>query len=360
MRSSIRDSPAVAHLPRALAEAAHPRSPASALDPESLLEELTRGGRRLRALPLARRLEAWRTAVARLLDEASPARRELEAPLAEAVRLSPQGLSAGLRAVASGMLDASADVLFLSAARRRGAARERGAPERGSKPRREPALVVLASNLPGLALQTVLPALACGRPLIVRSSEREPWFAPALMRELTVAEPELGEAFAALTWEHGGALEDALLARCDPVLAYGGGAALAAMRARVRGRFVEYGPKLSLGIVGDAVTDEEIERLARDVALFDQRGCLSVQVVFSRAPLERVAAGLARGLDRQADLLPPGPATFEEHAALRRELDLAREPILCSATTADGLDQLWRFMLERVGRPGEAAADKDS
>ncbi len=49
-------------------------------------------------------------------------------------------------------------------------------------------------------------------------------------------------------------------------------------------------------------------------------------------------------------------------AALRRDLDLAREPILCSATTADGLDQLWRFMLERAGRPAEAprAAQKDS
>ncbi len=49
-------------------------------------------------------------------------------------------------------------------------------------------------------------------------------------------------------------------------------------------------------------------------------------------------------------------------AALRRELDLAREPILCSATTADGLAELWRFMLERV-RPVEAraaAAERDS
>jgi GTP-binding protein len=41
-------------------------------------------------------------------------------------------------------------------------------------------------------------------------------------------------------------------------------------------------------------------------------------------------------------------------AAVRRELGLAREPLLCSATSADGpsgIDQLWRFLL------GNAAPD---
>jgi GTP-binding protein len=41
-------------------------------------------------------------------------------------------------------------------------------------------------------------------------------------------------------------------------------------------------------------------------------------------------------------------------AAVRRELGLARDPLLCSATSAEGLDDLWRFMLaraaERAGR----------
>lgn len=36
--------------------------------------------------------------------------------------------------------------------------------------------------------------------------------------------------------------------------------------------------------------------------------------------------------------------------AVRRELGLAREPLACSATTADGLDALWRFLVERAGR----------
>jgi acyl-CoA reductase-like NAD-dependent aldehyde dehydrogenase len=188
----------------------------------------------------------------------------------------------------------------------------------------KPALIVLASNLPGLAMQTVLPALAVGRPLVLRSSTREPYFAPALLRSLADQEPAIGQAFAALTGPHNSALESTLLERCDPVLAYGGRRALRALRTRAPGRFEPYGPKLSIGLVGPDAEEAEVEHLARDVALFDQRGCLSVQLVCSRRPVEAVARALARGLETQATRLPPGPATFEESAAVGRELDLAR------------------------------------
>ncbi|HKE17860.1 MAG TPA: ribosome biogenesis GTP-binding protein YihA/YsxC [Kofleriaceae bacterium] len=48
-------------------------------------------------------------------------------------------------------------------------------------------------------------------------------------------------------------------------------------------------------------------------------------------------------------------------SAVRRELGLAREPLLCSAAGPEGpsgIDELWRFMLERAGgsRPGERRA----
>ncbi|HTE49370.1 MAG TPA: ribosome biogenesis GTP-binding protein YihA/YsxC [Kofleriaceae bacterium] len=38
-------------------------------------------------------------------------------------------------------------------------------------------------------------------------------------------------------------------------------------------------------------------------------------------------------------------------AAVRRQLGLARDPILCSASTAEGMDLLWRFLLDRAARP---------
>ncbi|HVS14593.1 MAG TPA: acyl-CoA reductase [Thermoanaerobaculia bacterium] len=282
-------------------------------DPIALLDGLGGAGRRaLRALPADRRARAWRRALAVLLDPRSAARRGLDPALLAATRLSPPGLQAGLAAIGRGLLGASAEELFAHAA---------AAPVRERAP---PALVVLSANLPGLAMQTVLPALALGRPLVLRSSTREPCFAPALLRALAAEEPALAHAFAALTGPHGDALEDTLLAGCDPVLAYGGRRALDALRRRVAGRLVELGPKLSLALVGGGAGDDEISRLARDVALFDQRGCLSVQLVLGPAPAERVARALVRGLDRQASSLPPGAPSLEESAAVARELDLAR------------------------------------
>jgi hypothetical protein len=49
--------------------------------------------------------------------------------------------------------------------------------------------------------------------------------------------------------------------------------------------------------------------LARDVALFDQRGCLSVQAVFTAglAPARALAGALAAELATLAATLPPGP-----------------------------------------------------
>lgn len=41
-------------------------------------------------------------------------------------------------------------------------------------------------------------------------------------------------------------------------------------------------------------------------------------------------------------------------AAVRRQLGLARDPLVSSAETADGIDLLWRFLLARAsGRPSE-------
>jgi GTP-binding protein len=42
-------------------------------------------------------------------------------------------------------------------------------------------------------------------------------------------------------------------------------------------------------------------------------------------------------------------------AAVRRDLRLPSEPIVCSAATADGLDRIWRFMLERAATPRQAS-----
>ena len=242
-------------------------------------------------------LAAWQDAVATFRDPRSVERQRLDPALARLTALSPAGLAAGLEAVLGGVAGDHAAAAFGRAAGRR-------------QPR--PALVVLAGNLPGLAVQPLLPALALRRPLLLESASAEPLFAPAFVQALRRRVPAAGEGVAAVTWRGGDeALEAPVLAAAGRVLVYGGAEAVASLQRRAPGRVVDYGPKLSVAVVGGGVDLAAVARgLARDVALFDQRGCLSVQAVLV-AGLERartLAEELGRALAAAAVELPPGPA----------------------------------------------------
>jgi hypothetical protein len=321
----------------------------------ALAAALGRGGEALRALPDAALLDAWTAAVETFLDPGSPERRELASPLAALCGLSPPGLDAGLEAVLGGVRGRPAAALLERAAALRAAwagsraeasaatlaaARATGHCEPGvataaAAPagRDLPAaagsalvLVVLASNLPALAVQPLLPALALRRPVLLKSPSAEPLFAPAFVAALVRREPRLAGAVGAATWTGGDAdLEAPLLAAAGTVIAYGGSEALADLERRAGGsRFVGYGPKMSLAAIepGAATSPEEVAAgLARDVALFDQRGCLSVVAVYvggGQDEAARFAGLLEASLADLAVRWPPGPAAPAALAAVQQ------------------------------------------
>ena len=273
------------------------------------------GAEALEGLGAGEILAAWEGAVAVFLDPGSPERRELGERFVAATGLSPEGVQAGLEAVLGGVRGRPAAHLF-----------ERGRELRAA--RAGPfALVVLASNLPALAVQTLLPALAARRPVLLKSPTAEPFFAPAFVRSLARRLPALGDAVAARVWAGGeDALEAPLLERAGVVVAYGGEEALASLERRARAlgsaRFVGYGPKTSVAAVGrDADPEAVAPGLARDVALFDQRGCLSIAAVYAEGGEDRargLAEALARDLGRLARTWPPGPADPESAGAARQ------------------------------------------
>ncbi|HEX2252905.1 MAG TPA: acyl-CoA reductase, partial [Thermoanaerobaculia bacterium] len=232
---------------------------------------------------------------------------------ARSARLSPAGLVAGLEAVLGGVAGEGAAGVFAAAA----------AP---SSPRR-PVLVVLAGNLPGLAVQPLLPALALRRPVLLESARAEPWFAPAFAAALAEREPVLGGAVAAACWAGGDeALEAPVLAAVDRVLAYGEAETIADLERRAPGKVIAYGPKTSLAALGPrADLAIAAEGLARDVALFDQRGCLSVAAVYVEGAerAERLALLLAAALAERARAWPPGPPDPAVQAAVRQLRDEA-------------------------------------
>lgn len=285
-----------------------------------LAERLNRrGGRALAACSDQDLLEAWEATVAAFLDPQSPERRELGAGLARTTRLSPEGLEAGLQAVLGGVRGEPAARLFAQAAVRRAAGPPPGF-----------ALVVLASNLPALAVQPLLPALAARRPALLKSPSAEPLFAPAFVRALAARLPPLGDAVATATWPGGDeTLEAPVLERAGVVLAYGDAETVASLERRAPGRVVPYGPRTSLAAVARGTDPAEVASgLARDVALFDQRGCLSIAAVYvegSEAEARLLARALAAELAVLAERWPPGTATPAAAGAVqqvRAEADL--------------------------------------
>lgn len=250
----------------------------------------------MRALPSEALLAAWAETVEAFLDPASPERRALDPDLARLCRLSPEGLAAGLEAVLGGVRREPAAALFTKA-------EGRTAPE-------GPVLVVLASNLPALAVQPLLPALALRRPVLLKSPSAEPLFAPAFVTALARREPRLGDALTAVTWPGGEAsLEAPVLAAAGVVLAYGDAPAVEDLERRAPGKVVGYGPKTSLAVVGEGSDPAHLaEGLARDIALFDQRGCLSIVAVYTAGDAEALAVRLEEALADLARRWPPGPA----------------------------------------------------
>lgn len=270
-------------------------TPASVVAVATSLDE--DGGDALRKIDDADLLEAWSTAVALHRDPRSRRRRELDPRLAAASGLSAEGLAAGLEAVLGGVDRPHAERVL----------------DRARVTDRDGLiLAVLASNVPGLAVQPLLPAIALRRPILLKSSTSEPHFAVSFVETLVELLPDLRRSVAALVWRGGDEeIERHVLGRARDVIAYGGASTIGDLERRAAGRVHDYGPKLSLGIVAEAAIEERLASiaagLARDVALFDQRGCLSVQAVLCLGGAQRLAEALSDALDRLADELPPGP-----------------------------------------------------
>jgi hypothetical protein len=266
--------------------------------PRGIAQNLSRRGvEALAAVPPVRRIEAWIDAVDALLDPLSQERRELMPRLLESSRLSAEGLTEALDVVLGGL---SGDGARELASR---------AEATTTPPRPGYSGVILAGNVPGLAAQSLLPALVAGVPLLFKSASDEPHFAPAILAALARREPALADAFAAVTFS--GAESEALVAAfgdAHRLLVYGGGEAIEALRARFGDRLVAQGPKASVALVGGGIDPLLVARkLARDIALFDQRGCLSVQAIYTSLDPSELAEALAWALALEQGRLPPGP-----------------------------------------------------
>ena len=252
---------------------------------------------RLQPMPVDAVIAVIDRAVTRLLDAQDPVRREADALLPIVTGFDPEmvrlGLTAYLQTFRAPQLQrfvaqdfANPKVLdSFQPALKGGAVRAFG-----------PALLahVWAGNVPGLPLWS----LACG--LLVKAGNigklpsAEPVFATLFARLLCEVHPPLADCLAVVWWKGGQPGPAATLYRAsDTVLAYGGSAALRAVREQVPAstRFIGYGHKLGLTLVGRAALDRQrgpaaARRAALDIVCWEQQGCYSSHAVY----VERGAA----------------------------------------------------------------------
>jgi len=189
---------------------------------------------------------------------------------------------------------------------------------------------VLTGNVPGAGVFGVVAALLAGVPSLVKTARREPRLLPLVAASLAAEDPRLGAALAVAHWAGGsGAHEAIAFAVADLVLAYGRDDTLDRIAVRQPARLLRYGPRLSAALIAaEDCTPATADAAAAQIALFDQQGCLSPQLLLVEdAGVTAVAAFIAdlvAALGRLAVILPRAPLALAESAAAWRFLSRQR------------------------------------
>ncbi len=185
-----------------------------------------------------------------------------------------------------------------------------------------------AGNTPGLPLWSLVCGLLVKGGNVGKLPSAEPVFASLFARVLAEVHPSLAECLAVVWWKGGEPGPAAALYReADCVLAYGGNAAIAQVREQVPAttRFLPYGHKLGLALVGKASLDTQrgpqVARLAaHDVARYEQQGCYSPHVIYvergGRVQPREFAQYLATELANLQQRFPRRALSLDEAAAI--------------------------------------------
>jgi hypothetical protein len=188
---------------------------------------------------------------------------------------------------------------------------------------------VMPGNVLGAGLHEVCQALLGGAAIVLKTSSAEPLFFPAFARSLCAVDAQVGARIAILNWTRDDCEQTAALKRaCDRIVAFGADQSITALAADTR--LIAFGSRASGALLESDCAREAAPAIARDVSLFEQRGCLSPHHVFvaddsdGRSARE-FACALAHALQQLAVRIPP-PArlSLPDAAAIRGARENAR------------------------------------
>lgn len=195
-----------------------------------------------------------------------------------------------------------------------------------------------AGTVPGVSVTSLIRGLLVKSPVLLKPGRGDVVLPVLFLRALAREAPEVAAAAAVVYWPGGATdAEDELLRQADLVVVYGSDATVESVRSRLRPttRLVAYRHRVSLALVGREALGPEMERagdgdarppapraLARAVALFDQRGCVSPHAVYVEeggdATPRDFAEALARSLEALDRELPSGVVDPEEASRLQQ------------------------------------------
>jgi hypothetical protein len=189
-------------------------------------------------------------------------------------------------------------------------------------------VVILAGNVFTAAARAVLAPLLFGVPVVAKAAADDVAFVCALQAALARADQTLARAFRPFALSSDDELAtQLLLEQADIVSVFGGDNTLNTIRAQLSATvsFVGHGHGLGAAFVDRGALASEVSareaarRLARDIAAYDQRGCLSPLVAWVRAgePIdgETFAHFTFEALGELAESLARGPLPRESAAA---------------------------------------------
>jgi hypothetical protein len=193
------------------------------------------------------------------------------------------------------------------------------------------AVIVASDTTIGVALLPAIFALCAKCDVVVK--DRADALVTNFFASLVEEHPLFAEAAHARQWVGGADTdEDTLLACADVVVAFGGDAALRAIRERcgIEARFVPYGHRASIGRLTAAQAAEldaaGADAIARDALLYDGEGCLSLHALFvagDETVQTRVAERLDAAFARVATEFPAGTPSPAREAAVAAYRNLA-------------------------------------
>lgn len=139
---------------------------------------------------------------------------------------------------------------------------------------------VFSGNVPGTSAFDMALALALKSACLARPASEEPVFAELFARSVAEEDALLGRCLHVERW---GYAETWPYERAGAVMVYGSDQSVEAVRSLVPTgvRFVGHGHKISFAVVArEAANAETARRLAFDVAMYDQQGCVSPHMAF--------------------------------------------------------------------------------